>query len=672
MTKRDNQHTLPEPISIACGGDAAELLAREWLLTNSLGAYASGAIAAANTRRYHGLLIATTQPPVGRIVALSCLMDRLVLPDGQGGRRGIDLSTFEFPDAFGPDCRAGLVEFRQGATVQFIYRLGAVELVKEIILAKNTNAVAIRYSLSGAPGGALSIWPFAALRDFHSLRQEAGAEMTFGQIDGGVRIEDRHSGGRALCVTVGPAGAFHPHGQWWRRFRYRADIARGQEGLEDLYTPGWLDVPLTPEAPVQLTASLDGPVEVNFDATVERKRARLSQAVAALGPDASPTARRLAVAADAFVVSRERPAATPQKTILAGYHWFADWGRDTMIAVSGLLLETGRFHAALEVLRTFAQAVDEGMVPNRFDDYGGAPHFNSIDASLWFVIAADRYVRASGDESAWAGTLGGAVDRILHAYHDGTRFNIHADADGLIAGGDVDTQLTWMDAKCDGEPVTPRYGKCVEINALWHAALRIAAERCEDPDRADFYTAVADRAAKAFTRTFWNDSAGCLYDYVREEEVSDAIRPNQILAVALPHCPLPADKQLAIVEIVRRELLTARGLRTLAPSNRNYRGGYGVTWGQRDRAYHQGMAWPWLMGPFVEAYLKVHDFSATARSQAQQWLAAFDDHITVAGVGYISEIFDGDPPHAPAGCIAQAWSVAELLRAHQLVNRGPD
>ena len=679
---KDDSTGLPAPIVIRCKGDADELLGREWLLTNGLGSYASGTVAGVNTRRYHGLLVAATQPPVGRIVALSCLLDELVVLPAEGERgkdagparpRTYELSTFEFAGTFKPDGRAGLVQFRQRESAAFVYRCGAGEVVKEIVLAEGSNAVAVRYRLNSGPGGTLRIRPFVAMRDFHSLREGGGsAQVTFLHYHDGVRVEDRPGGAHTLYLSAEPGGTFLPHGQWWYQFRYRGELARGQEGFEDLYTPGWFEVELSADRPVQLTACLNERLKVNFEATVAQKRRRLKRMVGGLGRDADETTRRLAMAADAFVVSRQRPAEAAGTTILAGYHWFADWGRDAMIALPGLLLETGQHAAALEVLRTFAEAMDGGMIPNRFDDYGGPPQFNSIDASLWFVIAADRYVRASGDDAAWRAELAGPVEQILRAYRDGTRFGIHAGSDGLIAAGEADTQLTWMDVSWEGVPVTPRHGKCVEVNALWYAALRIAAERSESAAETEAHAAEADRVRAAFERAFWHEQAGCLYDCLGPGKPDRSIRPNQILAVSLPHSPLEWARQQSVVDVVQRELLTPRGLRTLSRRDRHYRGRYGTSCESRDKAYHQGTVWAWLMGPFIEAYLKVNGFALDARAQAKQWLDGFGQHLGEAGVGFISEIFDGDEPHAPAGCIAQAWSVGEILRAKRLVAEGQE
>ena len=695
MRAKSVQTIIPEPIVVAGGAAAGDdLLTKEWLIANRLGAYASATVCGTNTRRYHGLLIAATNPPAGRVLALSNVLDQFVLPGrkGTGTSRGdepvpsstetvFDLATFEFDGAVRPDGRGNLVEFRNDVAATFVYRCGPVELIKEIVLAESANAVAVRYRLISGPGGRLRLRPFVALRDYHALRQAEGSQhITFYQYHNGIRVEDRSTGERGLHLAVSgspasgpgdaplPAPAFRTEPQWWYKFRYRGDLDRGQDGHEDLYSPGWFDCELSSGRAVQFVASLDDPVEVAFDAVVEQKRRR-AEARAAAVADGDETTRRLAVATDAFVVTRRRPNAQPGRTILAGFPWFADWGRDAMVALPGLLLETGRLRTAREVLETFAEAVDGGMVPNCFDERGGSAHYNSIDASLWFVVAVDRYLDAGGEEAAWSGSLASAVEKVLKGYHDGTRFGIRADADELLTGGDERTQLTWMDAQIAGEPVTPRQGKAVEVNALWHACLRIAARRFSG-ETADAFAALAERVGAAFEAAFWNPSAGCLFDCVRGEEKDGSIRPNQVIAVALPGCPLSPERQRSIVEVVRRELLTPYGLRTLSANDPRYRPRYGVSWESRDRSYHQGTAWPWLMGSMVEAHLRAQDFSPAARAEASEWLAPFDAHLRRAGLGFISEIFDGSLPHNPAGCIAQAWSVAEVLRAKRLIARG--
>jgi predicted glycogen debranching enzyme len=375
------------------------------------------------------------------------------------------------------------------------------------------------------------------------------------------------------------------------------------------------------------------------------------------------------VATDAFVAQRSFPGTASQATILAGFPWFADWGRDAFVALPGLLLATGRFAQAREVFRTFAEHLSGGMIPNRFDDYSNTAHYNSIDASLWFIVAAERYMAATGDRGFWHDVLMPTAHAILTAYRNGTRFDIRADADGLLTGGSATTQLTWMDVKLGEEAVTPRQGKAVEVNALWYCAHRIVAERCVgiDPELSKHDAQLAELIGPAFVRTFWNQSQGCLYDCVPDGGPDATIRPNQIFAVSLPYSPLLPQQQAQVVRTVARHLLTPLGLRTLTPSDNRYRRRFGGSWESRDRAYHNGMVWPWLIGPYVEALLKTEPDQAKAVEEARRCLHAFDAHLLEAGLGSISEVFDGDAPHHPRGCFAQAWSVAEVLRAKLLV-----
>ncbi len=645
------------------GASVDELLRAEWLTTNQIGAYASQSVTGCNTRRYHALLVAATKPPVGRLTTLSQLHEQFT-----AGEETHELSTLEFPNSIHPRGADNLVEFVNDVAPRMVYRLGGATLTKEIILAESANAVAVRYSLTGG-SGVLRIRPFVAMRDFHHLRKaHEPHQLTFEIAEGDVVVQDRMTPAGSLYLAVG-GGEFEPGPQWWYRFHYRADLLRGQDAEEDLYSPGCFVLELADGGQAQFTASLDEPRKTNFDETVKLRRERMAEITAGLGPDADEPSRRLAVASDAFVVRRHFPNLPPSWTILAGYHWFADWGRDAFIALPGLLLCTKRYAQAREVFSTFAEHVSEGMVPNRFDDYSTLAHYNSIDASLWFIIAAERYARATGDEEFWQQTLMPAIVKIVENYQAGTRFDIHADADGLLTGGSYNTQLTWMDAKIGDEAITPRHGKCVEINAMWHSAHRILAERCRqiDPQLAEHMAGRAEIIAQAFNKAFWCDEGNCLYDCLPDGLADATIRPNQILAVSLPHSPLPPDRQLAVVRTVTERLLTPMGLRTLDPADNRYRGRYGGSWESRDRAYHQGTVWAWLIGPFIEAYLKVERSKPLAVAQARQWVDEFNEHLHAAGVGYISEIFDGNEPHDPRGCIAQAWSVGEVLRARCLI-----
>jgi predicted glycogen debranching enzyme len=371
--------------------------------------------------------------------------------------------------------------------------------------------------------------------------------------------------------------------------------------------------------------------------------------------------KRLVHAANDFIVARKAPDGTDGCTVIAGYPWFADWGRDTMISLPGLLLTTGRFKQAKQVLCVFAQYVSEGMIPNRFDDYTGKPDYNTVDASLWFIHAAYEYARLSGDTKTFKQVLEPACGKIVDGYRGGTRYNIKMDeADCLISQGDASTQLTWMDAKCGDVAFTPRQGKPVEINALWHHALRLMGQ-----------THMADKVAANFQRAFWINPFRGLCDTVDgSPQGAEAIyprrdmsiRPNQIFAVSLPHSPLSTGQQSAVVEVVRRELLTPMGLRTLSRSAPGYKGRYqGGPW-DRDSSYHNGTVWPWLIGAFLEAYLNVNQRTPEANEQARRWLMPLIGSMETFCIGQIGEINDGDPPQRSVGAFAQAWSVAEVLR----------
>ena len=655
----------PEAIVVAIGDDPRPLLDKEWLITNRIGAYASSTVVGCNTRRYHGLLIAAAAAPVGRLLALATVMEELTVA-GQT----FELATNEFEDTFSPGGTAFLSEFRNDTAATFVYRADEATLTKEIMLAESANVVAVRYTLAGA-SGRLRLRPFVALRDYHHLRQaDQPRQLTFEATDGGAMVQDLKWPDHTVYLSANGA-EFESEGQWWHRFVYRADIARGQDGQEDLYCPGSFVTDLTPGGSCLLLASANTPSAVDFDATVAARSERLTELAESVGPGADQATGRLAAATNTFIATRTFRHEKPAATILAGYHWFADWGRDAFIALPGLLLTTGRFDLARQVFQTFASHIADGMVPNRFDDYSSAPHYNSIDASLWFIIAAERFLAATGDVAFWRNTLMPAADAILTAYHDGTRFDIRADGDGLLTGGSQETQLTWMDAKLGDEPITPRHGKPVEINALWHSAHRIMAERTAefDSEMAAHYAHGADLIAPAFVRTFWNAEAGCLFDCVCDGRADATIRPNQIFAVSLPHSPLGPFQQRGVLRVVTRDLLTPMGLRTLTPRDERFRGRCGGSWESRDRAYHQGTVWAWLMGAFIEAYLKVEGAKPFAIEQARNWLSTFDEHLAEAGLGFISEIFDGEAPHAPRGCIAQAWSVAEVLRAKTLVEQ---
>jgi predicted glycogen debranching enzyme len=494
--------------------------------------------------------------------------------------------------------------------------------------------------------------------------------------------------------------SFEKDQQWWFSFVYRNDKERGQDFSEDLWTPGFFKGRLDSSARIVFWANLFDHCrpEPSIKADIEAIRADFRNYQESVRQKAKNelwvTGKKIAhspqlelrdsrceilcLAADQFITQRVPAAglgdagAEPRTTILAGFPWFADWGRDAFVALPGLLLSTGRFDEAKSVLTTFAQAADEGLIPNRFDDHSDTAYFNSVDASLWFVNAAFQYLDATDDSRTFTEQLLPIIRWVIDSFQNGTQFGIRADVDGLITAGNDSTQLTWMDAKYDGFAFTPRHQKAVEINALWynslcHLAQFYAGRNSEDAQR---YQAMADKVAASFCDLFWNEETGYLNDCILPDgSVDTSLRPNQIFAVSLPFSPLPRGKQRAVVEVVRKQLLTPCGLRTLNKQDSRYKGTYTGPQRQRDEAYHQGTVWPYLIGPFIESYLKVNDCSRKSKKRASEFIEPLMRHLTDDGcLGQVCEIFDGDPPHEPRGCIAQAWSVAELIRAYLLIS----
>jgi len=699
-------------ISVTTAGQEIEsLLAGEWLLTNGRGGYASSTIAGCNTRGYHGLLIGSLRPPVNRVMALSNCLETVT-----SKRNVFNLSTFEFADKLAPEGFSLLKRFRRDIGAHFDYGFEGGELTKSVYLVRDTDTVAIVYDFTLVQGPLeLVVRPFVGLRDFHTLQVSHTPLRSrwLGSASRGLLV--RHDTANICSLLLRcPWAHFEKDPQWWFNFVYRAERERGQNFTEDLWSPGLFKCRIETPSKIVLWASLhpdapnprdDNSVKTNIDAVCQdlrqhqedlldsRRRmldARAGGSLKAEGfgdgqfqkvgcaksvfAHAEPAGLYSSalvhpfLAADQFVVKRQTNGGY-RTTILAGYPWFADWGRDAFIALPGLLLATGRFDEARSVLTTFAAAADEGMIPNRFDDNGDTAHFNSVDASLWFVNAAFQYLQATGDSATFTQELLPTIRWIIESYSKGTRFGIHADADGLITAGDENTQLTWMDAKCDGIAFTPRYGKAVEVNALWYNALMQMKQSQISNLKSQFYSSMAAKVQSSFCELFWNEDKGYLNDCVLSDGTPDqSLRPNQIFAVSLKFSPLSAREQTAVVAAVQSKLLTPYGLRTLSPDAPAYKGRYTGPLRQRDEAYHQGTVWAYLIGPFVEAYLKVNEFSAKSRQQAAEFIEPLLHHLTESGcLGSISEIFDGDPPHHPKGCIAQAWSVAELIRACQLL-----
>ena len=645
------------------------LLEKEWLLTNGRGGFASSTVVGCNTRRYHGLLTAAPDPPTNRILALSNCLEKIILGPGV-----FNLSTFEFPDKISPDGFLRLKRFSRDFGVHFHYEIGDLRLTKSVYLLRERDTAAVVYDFIEVhqPVGFV-LQPLVALRDFHSLRKANARIISSPTADGLLIRYDLPDSCRLLINCH--AANFEEDSQWWFNFAYRCDKERGQDFTEDLFCPGLFKCRIDSPTKVILWADLSNEYKPEFVLPdiedVIRQLSTHYNAVIAPAKD-DKLLGTLYQAGDQFISQRTTRDAR-RTTILAGFPWFADWGRDAFISLPGLLLATRRFDEAKSVLLTFAQAANGGMIPNFFDDYTGEAHFNSVDASLWFINAAFAYLSASGDRQGFQEQLLPVVVSIIDAYRNGTRFGIHANNDGLITAGDVNTQLTWMDAKYDGVAFTPRYGKAVEVNALWYNALMLLSQFYDDENcsRRDLKVEI-DKVKKSFCRLFWNESWGWLNDCILPDGTGDAtLRPNQIFAVSLPFSPLTLAQQKAVVDIVEEKLLTPFGLRTLSLDDRRYHGIYTGPQPERDGAYHQGTVWPYLIGPFVEAYLKVNGFSKKSKKQAARFIEPLLNHLTGDGcIGQVSEIFDGDPPHKPKGCFAQAWSVAELIRAYLLTREG--
>lgn len=660
-------------------GSLEASLRREWLVTNGIGGYAMGTVAGARTRRYHSLLTASLQPPTRRTVMVASLDTWIEI----NGRR-YPLVTHEWAAGVVlPDGYRHLEHFElDGSIPVFTWALGDVQIVQRIWMAHGHNTTYVTFTYQrGCADVRLVTKPLCTFRDHHHLTR------------GGFAVDVRHDAGgpwgegHTLTITARPErgspgarpyrilvnrGTAYAETEWWWNFHLSAEKARGEEDQEDLFAAATISTGLELGETLALALTADDGDPLPWDEALQaeqaRQRALLEQA--ALPVDAPDWIEQLVLAADQFIVTRDI-GGEDGKSIIAGYPWFSDWGRDTMIALPGLTLVTGRADDALSILRTYARYVDQGMLPNRFPDEGAAPEYNTVDATLWYFQAIYAWYRAAGADHPALPELYGVLVEIVDWHIRGTRFNIVRDpADGLLFAGEPGTQLTWMDVKANTWVATPRIGKPVEINALWHGALRVLAELAgalgygEDVER---YTRMADEVRERFNARYWY-TGGYLYDVIDGPDGDDpTLRPNQLFAVALPFPLLDPERARDVVTICARELAVSCGLRTLAPDETDYHGHYTGDRLQRDSAYHQGTAWAWLLGGFVDAHLRVFNDPETALS----YLRPLADHLADYGLGTIGEIFDGDPPHTPRGCIAQAWSVAEALRAWHALQQQP-
>ncbi|MBU0638017.1 MAG: amylo-alpha-1,6-glucosidase [Planctomycetes bacterium] len=662
--------------------DPVRALNCEWLVTNGIGGFAAGTVAGALTRRYHGLLIAALQPPLGRTLLVAKLDET-----ARVGGESFELATNVWRDGLAepPGCRL-LSRFELGRGVPtWEYAFAGCRLTKRIWMEAGHNVTYVRYVLQDAPQPvALSFRLLLNRRDYHALRHRDDWPARVTQSGGtGLRVEVVEGNTLIHISTIADTArqpTWTAEQTWYRDFSLMVEQARGFDHLEDHLCAGDCRVDLAAGHSITFVfaggadataarACLDPTAALRRGADRTRRRLRRWRDVSGTSAAKAPAAlEQLVLAADQFIVARPTPEQPKGHTIIAGYPWFTDWGRDTMIALPGLTLTTGRFDVARQILRTWARYVDRGMIPNRFPDEGQTPDYNAADAALWYLWAIDQYVRATGDRRTLA-ELFPAMRQIVDGYRQGTRYNIHVDTDGLVYAGVEGVNLTWMDAKIGTRVITPRTGKAVELSALWYDGLCNLARLAEILGQpAGEYKKLAQQTRASFRR-FWNAARNCCHDVLDGPHGTEArLRPNQIFAVALEHSPLEPDQQRAVVAACTDKLLTPMGLRSLAPDEPDYRGQCVGGPVARDEAYHQGTVWGWLLGPFVIAHYRVYGDACAAT----RLLEPVFENLTTHCVGTLSEVFDGDPPHAPRGCFAQAWTVAETLRAWHTLRAARD
>lgn len=631
---------------------------KEWLLTNGIGGFSSSTIIGANTRRYHGLLVASLKPPVSRHLILSKIDESVTIDE-----ESFNLFSYEVP-GFTMQGYHHLERFQHNLLPEYVYRVKDVYIEKKVCMVYGENTVAVVYHIiNGASKVNLKLTPLVNFRDYHfnSSRAYMGFNKKY----------------KKDVLTVTPTyydidinlycseGKFKDlEDTWFYNMDYALERERGLSSTEDHYIPGFFEVDVKPmeQKYVTVIATVEKDISSKDGLEIVKKEEERLQKLIDKAGFEDTLAKRLVLAADNFIVHRE---STGAKTIIAGYPWFTDWGRDTMIAFTGLTLSAKRFEDAKEILYTFSKYVKDGLIPNMFPDAGHEPPYNSVDAPMWYFEAVNKYVKYTKDFDFIKKNIYAGLKDIVESYSKGTRFNIRMDKDYLITAGDEHTQLTWMDAKVGDWVVTPRHGKAVEINALWYNALKVMSMLSKHfKEDSAYYDELAAKVKESFRDSFWNKEKQCLYDCLTHSYRDDKVRPNQIMAVSLSYPVIEGEMAKKVVDKVFKELYTAYGLRSLSPESSDYVGVYAGDQYKRDGAYHQGTVWTWPLGQFITAYLKVNNYSKEAKEMALRFIKLFEDHLQDACLGSISEIFDGNEPLIPRGCFAQAWSVAEILRAY--------
>ena len=638
----------------------------EWLETNGLGGWSGSSLSGCNTRRYHGLLMAAIKPPAERMLLVSKLDESIILDNNR-----YDLSINDYGDTLFPNGIQYLNSFKKDIFPEWNYEAAGIRLRKTITMVYGQNTTLIRYEVLKADKlFSLQLLPLIAARGYHQLQHASNNIFWDVEFMNGLFHNQPFEGAPDIFISV-PGSTYQPVNQWYYHFNYLQEKYRGLDYEEDLFNHGLFSVQLKDGDSLNIIISTEDPTGKNPDTLFEsEKNRKLSLKKNVTGE----LQQQLVLAADQFVVKREIPADTRTgtpialKTVIAGYHWFTDWGRDTMIALPGLCLETGRHEDARKIIAVFAKSVNEGMLPNRFRDNNQPPEYNNVDGTLWYFNAVYSYLQKTDDRKFILNEILPVLKNIIEWHFKGTRYHIHVDSDGLLYAGEQGQQLTWMDARIGNWVVTPRMGKPVEIEALWYNALKIFETLLTmngETDQANEIAGKADQAKKSFDQKFWFSEGNYLADVIDPDGKPDySIRPNQVFALSLPFHLVDGKKGKSVMNILRSKLYTPVGLRSLSPEDPEYKGHYGGNTFLRDSAYHQGTVWSWLLGPFIEAGMKTEGESF--KSEAVEIIVEFANHLNEGCIGTISEIFDGDAPHHPRGCVAQAWSVAEILRVTKI------
>lgn len=656
-----------------------EALQKEWLVTNGLGGYAASTVLGINTRKYHGLLVAALQPPANRTVCLAKLDEEAWI-----GNNVYQLGANEFRDVIFPQGYHFLKECSIAPFPRYVYHVHGVEIAKTIFMPTGKNAAAAVYTVLNRSGSDVKfrIHPLLTCRHFHLVVDKTRNPLDFTQQQNNRKLEITFNRPKATVTARATEGVFVEKKNWIEHLYYREEGRRGESSIDDCYQPGYFEVSVSPgqkaefaivtaasESSREAKETLDGVGNTTRDveSLLEQELEQRSNSLVKfyVTHKTAPISDWLSwvlLAADAFIVN----GAGDRASVIAGYFWFETWGRDTFISLPGLMLATGRFKDAAKILVDFTRHCKQGLMPNCLEDKCGELSYNTVDATLWYVNAVLQYLKYTGNFKFVKQQLWATLKAIVHNHEEGAAFGIRLDSDGLLAHV---PRLTWMDAEVDGEAVTPRVGKAVEIQALWYNTLRtmqLLAGRFEEESLAEKYAAMATKAHRSFNLKFWNAEKHCLFDVVEDFDADATFRPNQVIAAALDFTMLDKAKSEQVVDVVQHELLTPYGLRTLARNNPRYKGVYVGDRRSRDQAYHNGTVWAWLLGPFTTAFLKTKRYEAEGLDYALKNLIIplFTQQILQAGLGTVSEVFDGDLPYLPRGCIAQAWSVAEPLRAY--------